>query len=154
MQSQSRKRKPIKPMHPATPIPRWVWGLKSVDNLVQMYSKTKMLVHLTLIREFRRISNILSMLRGSYNTMRKMWNIGDGKIPMLPSGGSGRVLVITVKKFLTLRIASAIISDMCHVALRFPCESNANFKSFVSYIMCYFSLIFIILYFCTIFWNI
>ena len=140
-------------MHPATPIPRWVLGLKSVDNLVEGYSK---IVHLTVIREFRRISNILSMLRGFCNTMRKTLNTGGSAIPMLPSlGFCSWVLVIRVKKFLTFRIASSTISVMCHVSLMFPYENNANFKSVLLYIICYFSLTFfvVVLLFSRIFYS-
>ena len=140
-------------MHPATPIPRWVLGLKSVDNLVEGYSK---IVHLTVIREFRRISNILSMLRGFCNTMRKTLNTGGSAIPMLPSlGFCSWVLVIRVKKFLTFRIASSTISDVCHVSLMFPYENNANFKSILLCIMLYFSLTFfvVVLLFSRIFYS-
>ena len=131
-------------MHPATPIPRWVLGLKSVDNLVEGYSK---IVHLTVTREFRRISNILSMFSGFCNTMRKMLKTRGSAIPMLPSlGFYSWVLVITVKKFLTFRIASSTISDACNVSLRFPYENNANFRSILLYLMRYFSVTFFVVF--------
>ena len=79
--SQCRKAKPIKPMHPITPIPIKEPGSKG-DTRLWKCSKAikvnhaKMTMYTTPIMKSGRLWNILSMLRLFCNIKWKMWNTG------------------------------------------------------------------------------